>query len=620
MQVRFSPRSGAAIIAVIFGFLASAAMADKIHIEHAADLPRFNYPYDGPVEKLATDQATYDAFAVKRRADIQSVLDQYQIDDKSTLRDLISEASLIDFLTGHYDQAEQESLQVRDLQEKPSAKILSGNELRAFIAAAKATGSTDSQAFRSDAVARVKASLQPMPFATVEENIKEIDSGKMIIGEGLVLGRMHDSLQPIVDQKHSLSSDLVGGISGARFQVSVAIPIAKQLAGVYDEYLAANQIVKPDIWMARDVSLPADAGYKPVAIGIWDSGVDAPVYPNQILMENGKPTLIAFDLYSKPDHHALFPLTPAVQADLPEQEDLSKGFSDLRSHIQSPEAQKVEQMFSTMKPEQTKAAIEALRMVGNYSHGTHVSGIAIAGNPFARIAEARISFDYKTIPDPCPSFELAERGVKANQEYVEYFKRHHVRVVNMSWGGDVHGYETSLEQCGMGKDADDRKAIARKMFDIEKNGLTKAIASAPGILFVAAAGNSDQDAAFIEDIPAGIKLPNLIAVGAVDQAGDEASFTSYGPTVVVDANGYQVKSKVPGGKILAESGTSMAAPQVTNLAGKLFTVDPKLTPTEVIELIRSTATTSQDQRRHLIDPKAALEKAKADAASHTAMR
>ena len=36
-------------------------------------------------------------------------------------------------------------------------------------------------------------------------------------------------------------------------------------------------------------------------------------------------------------------------------------------------------------------------------------------------------------------------------------------------------------------------------------------------------------------------------MGAVNQAGDETSFTSYGETVVVDADGYNVESYVPGG-------------------------------------------------------------------------
>jgi subtilisin family serine protease len=70
------------------------------------------------------------------------------------------------------------------------------------------------------------------------------------------------------------------------------------------------------------------------------------------------------------------------------------------------------------------------------------------------------------------------------------------------------------------------------------------------------------DAAFEAAIPSDIVLPNLLTVGAVDMAGDEAPFTSYGPTVKAHANGYQVESYLPGGERVAFSGTSMASPQV----------------------------------------------------------
>ena len=39
---------------------------------------------------------------------------------------------------------------------------------------------------------------------------------------------------------------------------------------------------------------------------------------------------------------------------------------------------------------------------------------------------------------------------------------------------------------------------------------------------MAAAGNSNSDSSFNETIPASLKLPNLLVVGAVDKAGDEA--------------------------------------------------------------------------------------------------
>jgi subtilisin family serine protease len=86
----------------------------------------------------------------------------------------------------------------------------------------------------------------------------------------------------------------------------------------------------------------------------------------------------------------------------------------------------------------------------------------------------------------------------------------------------------------------------------------------------------------------------------------ETDFTSYGDTVVVYANGYDVESYVPGGSRMKKSGTSMASPDVANLAAKLIALDPSLTPVQVIELIKKGATASEDGRLHLIDAKASV--------------
>jgi subtilisin family serine protease len=122
-----------------------------------------------------------------------------------------------------------------------------------------------------------------------------------------------------------------------------------------------------------------------------------------------------------------------------------KGFSDLQSNIDSPEASEVKQYLSTLKPDEYKSAVEELDLASNWMHGTHVAGITMAGNPYARLAVARIEFDWHLLPDPCPSKALALRDAKNQQAYVDFFKRHHVRVVNMSWGGSVKGVEEQLE-------------------------------------------------------------------------------------------------------------------------------------------------------------------------------
>ena len=268
----------------------------------------------------------------------------------------------------------------------------------------------------------------------------------------------------------------------------------------------------------------------------------------------------------------------------------------------------VKQLISSLKQEEFKPTIEQLSLAGNYVHGTHVAGITLEGNPWARLVIARISFDYKLQPSPCPSLQLAKRSAKAHQSYVDFFKKNKVRVVNMSWGGSVKGGEDSLEKCGIGKTVEERQRLARVYFEIEKKALIKAFRSAPDILFITAAGNSNSDASFDESIPSSIVLPNLLTVGAVDKAGDEAPFTSYGPTVKVHANGYQVESYLPGGARVALSGTSMASPNVANLATKILAIKPSLKPEEVIAIIQDSADATADGRRKLIDPSKAIKK------------
>jgi subtilisin family serine protease len=63
---------------------------------------------------------------------------------------------------------------------------------------------------------------------------------------------------------------------------------------------------------------------------------------------------------------------------------------------------------------------------------------------------------------------------------------------------------------------------------------------------------------------------------------------------------------IPGGEKLAESGTSMASPQVVNLAAKILAVNPALTPGQVIALVRDNADRTPDGRRTLINPKKTL--------------
>ena len=582
----------------------------KQRIDRADDLPRFTYKIDGQLENLVGDDAKFAAFGAEVRRDTESTLVKYDIADRATERELLTKLLLLDMLDAHYNAALKRADLIRDLQDKPAAKLLSGLTTHAIVAAQRKAGNLTSPEYRTEVGRSIAEALKPLPYDVIANDIKEAKASLETLGEGRLIGSLRERLQPIVDKSGSLSSDLAPRVIEIKYTLTYILPLKQTLVDTYESYLAAHRVAKHDIWAARDVTLPPDQGYSPVRIGIWDSGVDTHLFPQKTVMDSGKPALIAFDRYSNPATGELMPIPSDLKSRVPDMKARLKGFSDLQSNIDSPEASEVKQFLSTLQPDAYKKAVEELSLVGDWMHGTHVAGIAVKGNPYARLVVGRIEFDWHLLPDPCPSKELAERDARNMHSYVDFFKRHGVRVVNMSWGGSVKDFEEALEQCNIGKTTDERKALAREYFEIQKNALTKAMASAPQILFVAAAGNSNNDASFVEDIPAGIVLPNLIVVGAVDLAGDEASFTSYGPTVVVDANGYQVESVIPGGEKLAESGTSMAAPQVSNLAGKILAVDPKLQPTEVIAIIRSTADKTPDGRRTLVNPRKAVDAAK----------
>jgi subtilisin family serine protease len=80
-----------------------------------------------------------------------------------------------------------------------------------------------------------------------------------------------------------------------------------------------------------------------------------------------------------------------------------------------------------------------------------------------------------------------------------------------------------------------------------------------------------------------------------------------GKNVAIYANGFEVESYVPGGESMAKSGTSMASPNVMNLAAKLVTVQPDLGPQELIYLMeRGADRLESSEGLKLLNPAASM--------------
>ncbi len=214
-------------------------------------------------------------------------------------------------------------------------------------------------------------------------------------------------------------------------------------------------------------------------------------------------------------------------------------------------------------------------------HGTHVAGTigAVTSNS---VGVAGVAYQAKIMPvrvlgvcgsgvfsDIADAITWASGGTVPNVPTLASSAV--AKVINMSIGG--------LSPCGSSL----QNAI---------NG-----ARSRGTTVVAAAGNNNRDAT--QSAPA--NCSGVIAVAATDSAGAKASFSNYGPKVVVSAPGVNVLStsnygtQGPGSeRYVNMSGTSMASPHVAGVvalaqARSLGRGQPLLSPAEVEALLKATA-------------------------------
>ena len=614
-----------ALVLIISSSIASAQ--EKKVITKAEDLPQHSYTLENR-DVLSFVQNKQEALkmAAMVKSDLLADLQNYDIQENASLRNYYGNLGMINILEGNYKEALGYIEKMRAHADKPSGKIMNGIESEVLIEALMGNNATDADKISAQITASLIEKLNAADFEVIREEVEYQKGMSEVMSKNFMIGFIKSDMQPALDNnKGEVPGKLIMRLLEIHYAYEHYLPYKEAYVNAYRAVLAENahNVEKVDIWAAREVTIKEDPNYSPVLIGIWDTGVDSPVLPEKKQWKNplekfdGKDTDgngfvddvygIAYDRDAFKDANYLEPTAHNME-DKALYQQLAKGYMDLTANIESEEASSVREYMSKIEPEEVASYLDKLYAYLGYIHGTHVAGVAEAGNDMAKIISARRTSDYGAIPQ-APTEEGIRREAKAYAEIVAYFKKNKVRVVNMSWGKSYEFMLRAIELNGIGKDDAERKALAKEYFTIQYEAFKNALASAPEILFICAAGNTNDDVDFSADYPSSINLPNLITVGAVDIEGKKASFTTEGKSVDVYANGYEVESYVPGGERMAFSGTSAASPQVANLAGKILVVNPQLTPEEVIELILSTATKS-DENVLLIHPKNAVELAR----------
>jgi hypothetical protein len=263
------------LVAILFLLFQSAiAQTEKKKVTSQADLPRFTYPLSAPAsDLLQADLTTFNVFAAKVRSDVDDVLRDYDITDKATMRDLLSTKLNLQQLAGEYPAALETVKTIRGLEEKPSARLTSGlfteSLLRAAIDTNGASGPTFEQAFTR----YYSEAVNKLPWDVVQDSMKSAWAGTKLRGRASLIAYVKTELDPAAEKSKSLSNDEAWQLIAVRKALQVDLPVKDAHADVLGKYVTAHNVMKPDIWQAREVTLtPADK-LTPVLLGIWDSGV-----------------------------------------------------------------------------------------------------------------------------------------------------------------------------------------------------------------------------------------------------------------------------------------------------------------------------------------------------------
>jgi subtilisin family serine protease len=192
----------------------------------------------------------------------------------------------------------------------------------------------------------------------------------------------------------------------------------------------------------------------------------------------------------------------------------------------------------------------------NGGHATHVTGIATRGTDQVNAMALRV-------------YEGDELTGQDVAESIDYAVTNGARVLNMSF--KVTGAED----------------VALVIAAMQRH---------PEVLFVKSAGNDGENLSSYDALAylAKNSLPNLVVCSAATRDGERVDNSNYGTPWSTHAAVGEVLSTMPGQDFAEDAGTSMAAPNITNVAARMLVMDPALSPEQVMQMLTETTRASAE--------------------------
>ncbi len=210
------------------------------------------------------------------------------------------------------------------------------------------------------------------------------------------------------------------------------------------------------------------------------------------------------------------------------------------------------------------------------THGTHVAGLAIAKKN-NNLGVCGIAPDCSFMPIQIGHSNSEFFSTSSVIDGILYAINNGADVINLSIQslyGEEEKYisEFMLNESLKDMSRDD-EFFYQELFEIANDS---------NITIVFCAGNYEV----LVGLDAMKRDSTIITVSAVDQYNKRAKFTNYGKQSTISAPGVGIYSCEPGGGFIKNDGTSMSSPIIAGVVGLMKSINPELTNTEIIEILR----------------------------------
>jgi hypothetical protein len=613
--------TGGLSLALLVAASTAALAQDTAPVRSAADLPAVRFPTAEPPSRVYMTEAFLRDVLLPASAEVERLLASRPVEDPAILNLLRTGLANIALIEGRGTDA----LGWVRAQRADETKVQL-SQAGGLVREAVAAGLLVPEADRCAAAARqMTATLAAADPKVVRDEVILRWGQVQVASPAFHAGTAALMFDDTAREQGSLGLLEAVMIANLRYESTFIPPCRAELSAALRGLIDNPESLAEDVWAERDLP-PNEVQGDPVAVAVWEAGFDTTLFGGRMAADPAEPldgldndgNGIVDDVWGptfgadlEPSDAPLRIPSPTLASRLGLQMALEKGLQDLRYGFDTPEGRLAAVRSQQASIEEQTLDVAASAEWSGWVHGTWVAGLIADGAPWTRLSLLNL-YPFGDQPQPLRFEEAdAEQFARRLQDAAPRLRGSGVRVVNMSWGLNSDAVAQLLLITGAETDEERARVRGRALAATMRSAFEQLLVDCPDILFVAAAGNTDQTTDIAETIPQTLDSPNLLVVGAAGRSGQPTAFTSYGAGVRLYALGEAVQVRAPGGQIMTASGTSFASPLTARAAAAMLSANPALTPAQVIEGLIATARPAEGADLPLLDSRAALRWAEA---------